>query len=143
MVTVSPEEAESEIFHAADWHFNGAYLTLRNYQRISGVLAKDNIFQFNVCMILPKHSYLTSTIKEIILKCLNAGLVQEWTKIFNPTRVSIAEKHKLQVLNVEHFLGFFLICSILYGISCCVFMGEWLYFLYQKTKRNSVAVIVI
>lgn len=114
-----------------DWRFKGGVLTIRNHVDGRFHTTKENIYQFNLSIFLPKNSYLTETINNFVSQCLAGGFLEQWAKLSNPKQKDIPDVH-LERLNVEHFSGCFYLCAGGYFVAVLVFVAEIVYTKFRQ-----------
>lgn len=123
-----------------DWNFRAAVLFLRSHAEAMGDIhvAKENVYQFNLCVFFPKFSYFTDEINNIIGIAMQAGLIDYWSNIYKVSHSSIGrqERAALQQINLEHFSGCFYLWLFGLMVAMFVFMFETIYWKWQKVKRE-------
>lgn len=137
---MSTFEIAKKYQNITDWLFQGGLLTIRSHADGIYFTTNENLYQFNLSIFLPKHSFLTDVINEFILNCLASGFLEQWAKESNPRKRKPDEHLDLQQLNVEHFSGCFYLCSGGLLLSFFVFVVEiachkW------KQRRQSAATV--
>lgn len=121
----------------SDWRFKVGLLTIRNHVKGRFYTTNENIYQFNLSIFLPKFSFLTEIIDELILNCLASGLFERWGRISNPPRRHHQDDHhELKQLNVDHFIGCFYLCAAGITLALLVFLSELLYHKLDERKQQ-------
>lgn len=134
---MSTEEITKSYANISDWRFKVGLLTIRNHVKGRFYTTNENIYQFNLSIFLPKFSFLTEVINELILNCLASGLFERWDKISNPPRRHHQDDHyELKQLNVEHFIGCFYLCAGGITLALLAFFGEILYHKFDERKQK-------
>lgn len=109
---------------AYDWTFDGVIVTARSFVPKNIHIAKEKVFATNIVMLFPKYSYLTHVFDNIILKCLNNGLIEYWSRGLERYHHDTMDEYHVAAMKLFQLKG--LIFVGLFGYFCAftVFLLE-------------------
>lgn len=135
------EEIKELMNRAYDWTFDGVIVTARSFVPKNIHIAKEKVFATNIVMLFPKYSYLTQVFDTIILKCLNNGLIEYWSRGLERYHHDTMDEYHVAAMKPFQLKGLIFVGAFGYLCALTIFFLElssqrilWLRKLFIKAE---------
>lgn len=109
---------------AYDWTFDGVIVTARSFVPKNIHIAKEKVLATNIVMLFPKFSFLANSFDTIILRCLNNGLIEYWSRGLERYHHEISEEYHISPMNLFQLKGLLFVGLFGYFCAFVVFLLE-------------------
>lgn len=118
------EEIRELMKRAYDWTFDGVIVTARSFVPKNIHIAKEKVLATNIVMLFPKYSFLTPVFDTIIMRCLDNGLIEYWSRGLERYHHEITEEYSVAPMNLFQLKGLLFVGLFGYLCAFAVFCME-------------------
>lgn len=135
------DEIRQLMNRAYDWTFDGVIVTARSFVPTNIHIAKEKVLATNIVMLFPKYSYLAHVFDTIILRCLNNGLIEYWSRGLERFHHEVNDEYEVAPMNLFQLKGLLFVSLFGYACAFVIFLMEiasshvqWLRKLFLKAE---------